>query len=92
MTDVYGQTELLGLYAAGEVARTGLHGANRLASNSLLEGLVVGGRAGKAAPARRPRGRRGAPRVAASGGGGAVSATVYSDCRRDRDARPSSKG
>lgn len=51
VTDVYGQTELLGLYAAGEVARTGLHGANRLASNSLLEGLVVGGRAGKAAAA-----------------------------------------
>ncbi len=50
-TDVYGQTELPGLYAAGEVARTGMHGANRLASNSLLEGLVVGGRAGKAAAA-----------------------------------------
>lgn len=49
VTDVYGQTELPGLYAAGEVARTGLHGANRLASNSLLEGLVVGGRAGRAA-------------------------------------------
>ncbi|SOJ55007.1 L-aspartate oxidase [Mycobacterium simulans] len=50
-TDVYGQTELLGLFAAGEVARTGMHGANRLASNSLLEGLVVGGRAGKVAAA-----------------------------------------
>ncbi len=49
VTDVYGQTGLPGLYAAGEVARTGMHGANRLASNSLLEGLVVGGRAGKAA-------------------------------------------
>ena len=48
-TDVYGRTELPGLLAAGEVARTGMHGANRLASNSLLEGLVVGGRAGRAA-------------------------------------------
>jgi L-aspartate oxidase len=49
VTDVYGRTELPGLFAAGEVARTGMHGANRLASNSLLEGLVVGGRAGKTA-------------------------------------------
>jgi L-aspartate oxidase len=51
VTDVHGRTELAGLFAAGEVARTGMHGANRLASNSLLEGLVVGGRAGKAAAA-----------------------------------------
>lgn len=48
-TDVHGRTELPGLFAAGEVARTGMHGANRLASNSLLEGLVVGGRAGRLA-------------------------------------------
>jgi L-aspartate oxidase len=48
-TDAYGRTELPGFLAAGEVARTGMHGANRLASNSLLEGLVVGGRAGRAA-------------------------------------------
>jgi L-aspartate oxidase len=41
-TDVHGRTSLTGLYAAGEVACTGVHGANRLASNSLLEGLVFG--------------------------------------------------
>ncbi len=48
-TDIYGRTSLPGLYAAGEVASTGVHGANRLASNSLLEGLVYGKRAGETA-------------------------------------------
>ena len=47
-TDLYGRTTLEGLYAAGEVSCTGVHGANRLASNSLLEGLVFGARAGRA--------------------------------------------
>jgi L-aspartate oxidase len=44
-TDIGGRTSLRGLYAAGEAACTGVHGANRLASNSLLEGLVFGARA-----------------------------------------------
>ncbi len=48
-TDLSGHTSVRGLFAAGEVASTGLHGANRLASNSLLEGLVFGHRAGRTA-------------------------------------------
>lgn len=51
LTDAHGATSLPGLWAAGEVGCTGLHGANRLASNSLLEGLVVGIRAGREAGA-----------------------------------------
>jgi L-aspartate oxidase len=47
-TDLNSKASLDGLYAAGEAAATGVHGANRLASNSLLEGLVYGARAGKA--------------------------------------------
>ncbi len=47
-TGLWGRTSVPGLYAAGEVACTGVHGANRLASNSLLEGLVFGERAGRA--------------------------------------------
>ncbi len=47
-TDLEGRTTLPGLFAAGEVACNGVHGANRLASNSLLDGLVFGARAGQA--------------------------------------------
>jgi L-aspartate oxidase len=47
-TDIHGRAGLPGLYAAGEAAGTGVHGANRLASNSLLEGLVFGARAAEA--------------------------------------------
>ncbi|MFE0748653.1 L-aspartate oxidase [Gordonia sp. NPDC058843] len=53
VTDESSRTAVDGLLAAGEVARTGLHGANRLASNSLLEGLVMGRRAAGVAVARR---------------------------------------
>ena len=49
--DLDGRSDLDGLFACGEAACTGLHGANRLASNSLLEGLVLGHRAGRAAAA-----------------------------------------
>lgn len=48
-TDTWGRASVRGLFAAGEAASTGVHGANRLASNSLLEGLVFGARAGVAA-------------------------------------------
>jgi L-aspartate oxidase len=63
MTDTYGRTTLAGLYAVGEVACTGVHGANRLASNSLLEGLVFGlrlaeGLAGKISEQAIPSSRR----------------------------------
>ena len=50
-TDAEGRTSLAGLYAAGECASTGVHGANRLASNSLLEAAVFGARAGRTAAA-----------------------------------------
>jgi L-aspartate oxidase len=65
-TDLEGRTSLDGLYAAGEVACTGVHGANRLASNSLLEGLVFGARAGRAAA--RDLSKAGAVRASDAGG------------------------
>jgi L-aspartate oxidase len=64
-TDLDGRTTLPGLLACGEAACTGLHGANRLASNSLLEGLVFGRRAGRTA-ARATDGMTGPIRIVSS--------------------------
>ena len=66
-TDLDARTNIEGLFAAGEVACTGVHGANRLASNSLLEGLVFGARAGRAMRALGDTGSRGS-----SGSGGST--------------------
>jgi L-aspartate oxidase len=65
VTDEQGRTSLEGLWAAGEVAMTGLHGANRLASNSLLEGLVFGHRAAVTAAAFLAADRRDCPSIPA---------------------------
>jgi L-aspartate oxidase len=77
-TDLEGRTTLPGLYAAGEAACTGVHGANRLASNSLLEGLVFGARAGAAAAGdlRGAVARPGAGADETAGEGGGVTADV----------------
>ena len=86
VTDLHGRSTVAGLYAVGETACTGLHGANRLASNSLSECFVFGARAAAAgldepAAAAAP-GRRGARRAARAPGprdaGGALAR------RRDR--------
>lgn len=54
-SDAYGRTSIPGLFAAGECASTGMHGANRMAGNSLLETVVVGRRVGSSVVARTPR-------------------------------------
>jgi L-aspartate oxidase len=89
LTDLDGRSEVRGLYAAGECAATGVHGANRLASNSLLECLVFGRRAALAAlgepglPAQLPE-------VPAPAAGEPVTpelrASLWRDCGLIRDA------
>jgi L-aspartate oxidase len=69
-TDVHGRSSLPGLYAAGEAACTGVHGANRLASNSLLEGLVFGALAAEAMVGDKVRGSGGEVRATAAVEGG----------------------
>jgi L-aspartate oxidase len=67
-TDLHGATSLRSLYAAGEVAASGVHGANRLASNSLLEGLVFGALAAQAMHDQKPPLRIPTPRDSAPSG------------------------
>jgi L-aspartate oxidase len=62
-TDLEGRTNRAGLWAAGEVASTGVHGANRLASNSLLEGLVFADRLARALPPGTPGDEAGSRRA-----------------------------
>ncbi len=70
VTDLVGRTSVRGLYAVGEVACTGVHGANRLASNSLLEGLVFATRAAQHIASRGAVGPAGAGGAVRAGGPG----------------------
>jgi L-aspartate oxidase len=98
VTDLDGRSELPGLYAAGECAATGVHGANRLASNSLLECLVFGRRAALAALAeprlsghvrelaREPGPGRGAGHGRDGQVGDALRDALWRDCGLIRDS------
>lgn len=75
-TNLDGKTNVAGLYAAGEVAASGVHGANRLASNSLLESLVYGARAGAAMREEAKQASRTAAETKAAYSNGPVDAGI----------------
>jgi L-aspartate oxidase len=75
-TNLDGKTSVRGLYAAGEAAATSVHGANRLPSNSLLEGLVYGARAGRAMREAVEPGLRSSPQPKAAYSNGPVDAGI----------------
>jgi L-aspartate oxidase len=83
-TDLDGRSSIAGLFAAGEVACTGVHGANRLASNSLLEGVVFGARAGRAMrdaiSTRSSREGRAAPFYAPARSGDEIRRAAWDYC------------
>jgi len=83
--DAWGRTSIPGLYAAGECASTGMHGANRMAGNSLLETVVVGARAGQRVAAEEARGA-GLPTVGAAAPPAGLAAILWSRAGPIRDA------
>jgi L-aspartate oxidase len=87
-TDLWGRTSLPGLYAAGETADTGVHGANRLASNSLLEGLVFGARGGQAMMKDAPVTKRHAVGLPGSPAPKPVNSTTAQPNAKSTDSRP----
>jgi L-aspartate oxidase len=88
LTDDNGRTSLDGLWACGETASTGAHGANRLASNSLLEAVVFGARVAADVAKRRPSASTMAPAAIESGTGeGAPEADEVSLLRRTMSAQ-----
>jgi len=87
-TDLWGRTSLPGLYAAGETADTGVHGANRLASNSLLEGLVFGARSGRAMMKDAPVTKRHAVGLPGSPAPRPVTSTTAQPNAKSTGSRP----